>query len=97
MRYYSPIKFSATNIGPEEPGYLSTASNSVNRNIWPAAYTFNLNVSYDVIKEDDGRRLQAYVAVDNLFDRDPPIIWTQVSNYDVVGRYFKVGLRYSLP
>jgi hypothetical protein len=97
LRYYSPIKYDANLVGPDEPKYNPASSSSINRNVWPAAYTFNLNVSYDVIKEDNGRRLQAYFNVDNLFDRNPPLIWAFVSNYDVVGRYFKVGLRYSMP
>jgi iron complex outermembrane recepter protein len=112
LRYYSPIKYIAAtaglsgpsgafNIGPEEPGYSAAlAAGSVltiNRDLWPAAITWNLALSYDLIQEPNGEDLQVYLNIDNLLDKDPPIIWWYVSNYDVVGRYFKIGVRYTLP
>jgi iron complex outermembrane receptor protein len=97
MRYYSPIKYSTTNIGPDDRNFSPSSPISINRNIWPAAITWNLHLAYDVIQEPDGRDLQVYLNVDNLLDKNPPIIWWFVSNYDVVGRYFKVGIRYTMP
>jgi iron complex outermembrane receptor protein len=105
MRYYSPVKYAAGTppapasflIGPEEPTFNPASGLSVNQEIWPDAITFNLHVAYDVIQEPDGRDLQVYFNVDNLLDKNPPIIWSFVSNYDVVGRYFKVGVRYTMP
>ncbi len=97
MRYYSPIKYATTNIGPDDRNYSPSNPLSINQNIWPAAVTFNLHLAYDVIQEPDGRDLQVYLNVDNLLDKNPPIIWWYVSNYDVVGRYFKLGVRYSMP
>jgi iron complex outermembrane receptor protein len=95
MRYYSPIEYATTNIGPDDRNYSPNNPLSINRNIWPAATTFNVHLAYDIIQEPDGRDVQVYFNVDNVFDKDPPIIWWYVSNYDVVGRYFKFGLRYS--
>jgi len=54
------------------------------------------------IRDEDGRRLVAFFNIENLFDRDPEIIGfngisaTQVnaSLYDVIGRNFRVGLRF---
>jgi len=97
MRYYSPIKYSTTNIGPDDRNFSPANPVSINQNIWPAAITWNLHLAYDVIQEPDGQDLQVYLNVDNLFDKDPPIIWWFVSNYDVVGRFFKVGIRYTMP
>lgn len=97
MRYYSPLIFSALNIGPDDRNYSIANPVSINRNLWPAAVTWNLALTYDVIQEPNGQDLQVYFNVDNLLDKDPPIIWSYLSNYDVVGRFFKVGVRYTLP
>jgi iron complex outermembrane receptor protein len=97
MRYYSDLKYATTNIGPDDRNYSPANPLSINRNVWPAAITWNLHLAYDVIQEPDGRDLQVYFNVDNLLDKDPPIIWWYLSNYDVVGRFFKVGIRYSMP
>ena len=100
MRYYSPIRFlqgTAFNIGPDDPNYSPANPLSINRAVWPAAITWNLALTYDVIQEPNGQDLQLYFNIDNLFDKDPPIIWWYVSNYDVVGRFFKFGVRYTLP
>ena len=97
MRYYSDIKYATTVIGPDDRNYSPTNPLSINRNIWPAAITWNLHFAYDVIQEPDGRDLQVYFNVDNVFDKDPPVIWSFVSNYDVIGRFFKVGVRYTMP
>jgi outer membrane receptor protein involved in Fe transport len=104
MRYYSPLKFVSGGvffIGPDDPQYgaaLAAGSNlTINRETWPAAITWNLSLAYDVIQEPNGRNLQVYFNVDNLLDKDPPLIWGFVSNYNVVGRYFKMGIRYTMP
>ncbi|HEX3485588.1 MAG TPA: TonB-dependent receptor [Micropepsaceae bacterium] len=97
MRYYSPIKYATTNIGPDDRNFSTSNPLSINQNIWPAAITFNLHLAYDVIQEPDGQDLQVYFNIDNLLDKDPPIIWWYVSNYDVVGRFFKLGVRYTMP
>jgi len=97
LRYYSPIKYGTQYIGPDDRAYSPTNPQSINRNIWPAAMTWNLHLAYDVIQEPDGQDLQVYFNVDNLFDKDPPLIWFNVSTYDIVGRYFKIGIRYTTP
>jgi outer membrane receptor protein involved in Fe transport len=104
MRYYSPIKWitgTSFDIGPEEPAYsaalVAGSPLAINRDLFPAAITWNLSLQYDVIQEPNGQNLQVYLNIDNLLDKDPPLIWSFVSNYDVMGRYFKVGLRYTMP
>ncbi|UTP38303.1 TonB-dependent receptor [Phenylobacterium sp. LH3H17] len=62
----------------------------------------DLSASYDLIAGEDGRRLTVYGAVDNLLDEDPPIvassffapIATNPVLYDVMGRYFSMGVRF---
>ena len=104
MRYYSPIKWitgTSFDVGPEEPTYAALLAAgsplAINRDVFPAAITWNLSLQYDVIREPDGQDLQVYFNIDNLFDKDPPLIWAFVSNYDVLGRYFKFGIRYTMP
>jgi outer membrane receptor protein involved in Fe transport len=95
MRYYSPIKYSNLVVGPDSPAYNPASSTSINRNIWPGATTFDLQVAYDVLKQsEDNQNLQVYFNMNNVFDKDPPLIWQYVSEYDVMGRYFELGLRY---
>jgi iron complex outermembrane receptor protein len=100
MRYYSPIRYlagTAFNVGPDDPNFTFANPLSINRAVWPAAITWNMAFTYDVIQEPDGKDLQVYFNIDNLLDKNPPIVWSFVSNYDVVGRYFKVGIRYTMP
>lgn len=62
----------------------------------------DLNVSYAF--EVDGKDLTAFLTVNNLFDRDPPLLGhgqpgqqypTSQAIYDVVGRYFTTGVRFA--
>jgi outer membrane receptor protein involved in Fe transport len=61
----------------------------------------DLSAQYTLL-DHGGRRLQAFAVVDNLFDRDPPIVpstfivalATNPVLYDVVGRTASVGLRF---
>jgi len=95
-RYKSPIKYSLTLIGPNDPTYSSVASNSISDNLWPGIVYINLNSSYDVIS-DGGKRVQIYTIIDNLMDKDPPLIAASLQSggnpYDLIGRDFKVGVR----
>jgi outer membrane receptor protein involved in Fe transport len=85
-------------LTPGTAAYNSTAalSNSINRNIWPEALYFNTHFSYDIIA-DQGERLQTYLNIDNVANKKPPIIAISIggSAYDLVGRSFKVGLRFN--
>jgi iron complex outermembrane receptor protein len=95
-RYTSKIKFSPTLVGPNDPNYNIAASNSINQNLWPEALYFNTYVQYDLIDQDH-RKLQLYANVDNLLDKKPPIVAISLpgSAYDLVGRAFKLGMRFS--
>jgi iron complex outermembrane recepter protein len=95
LLYYSPLEYSAIDQGPGQAGYNPASPTSVNRNIWPAVTQFNLHLAYDVFPKEDNNALQVYLNVDNLFDKDPPEVWSSISNYDPIGRYFRLGLRYN--
>jgi outer membrane receptor protein involved in Fe transport len=61
--------------------------------IWPAVTQFNLHLAYDILPKGDSAALQVYLNIDNLLDKDPPLAWSSISNYDPIGRYFRLGLR----
>jgi outer membrane receptor protein involved in Fe transport len=103
VRYTSPLVYDPTLTGldgltPGTAAYIAAAAlpNSINQNRWPAALYFNTRVAYDIVQEE-GRRAQIYFNVDNLFDKNPPIVAISIngSPYDLVGRAFKLGLRFS--
>ncbi|NLW95259.1 MAG: TonB-dependent receptor [Xanthomonadaceae bacterium] len=62
----------------------------------PRTWYFDANASYDVTG-----KLQLFGGVDNLFDRDPPLLGTALAGdantdvgvYDVLGRRYFVGVR----
>ncbi len=46
----------------------------------------------------EGRRLQIYGVIDNLFDKDPPVVAISMLSgapYDMTGRSFKLGVRFA--
>ncbi|WP_267393420.1 MULTISPECIES: TonB-dependent receptor [unclassified Sphingomonas] len=72
-------------------------SPTVDYNFMPGAFYFDVGGSYNIAK-----KLTAYFKVDNLFNRDPapsPQTNTGVdvnpALYDVIGRMFRLGVRYN--
>jgi iron complex outermembrane receptor protein len=98
MRLVGAGRYDNTLIGPDEPGYDVTLPNSINDNHVEAVTYFNIAANYSIFERDD-RKVQIYGAIDNLFDRDPPVapqaIQTNPYLYDVLGRTYRVGLRFS--
>ena len=103
VKYQSNVIYSTTNVGldgltPGTTQYNATAAlgNSINRNIWPEVLQFDVRFAYDLVKEGD-TRLQAYVNVENVTNKKPPIVAISLggSPYDLIGRNFKVGMRFS--
>ena len=99
--YTSDILADATLLGPGQAGYSPTLANSVNRNQFPSAYTFNLSENYDFYN-DGGTKLTAFLNVNNLLDKDPPGHFQSVvaflaggNPYDLIGRTFKGGIRFN--
>jgi iron complex outermembrane recepter protein len=79
-------------IGPDWAGYSPTLVNSINDNIVPSRTYVNLGASYNFGNSD---RREVYFNVDNVFDRDPPAPANNNAYYDLMGRTWRVGLRYS--
>jgi len=99
-RYFSDIHWDPALIGPDDPKYNPAASNSINRNLFPGQALFNVAFQYDLVARDR-RGLQVFGTVNNLFDRQPNIQGAIAFNqnspqlYDTVGRYYRLGLRFS--
>ncbi len=79
-----------------------TATNSLDVNKVPQVWYSDLTLKYRLpTKAGD---YQLFATINNLFDRDPPvapnrqgnpisIIATNATLYDIVGRYYTVGIR----
>ena len=99
-RYTSKVKYDVTLRSPGQEGYVSTASNSINKNTFPAAVNFNLSAQYNLI-QGEGKRLQLFGVINNLLDKDPPRAVSVINfnngnwnPYDVIGRMFRMGIRF---
>jgi outer membrane receptor protein involved in Fe transport len=94
------------------PGVFSTilhegtGANSVNRNSVPAFLYLNPSASYR-FHLSGNRSIELFTAVNNLLDTDPPMVPSGAAGginesstngqfYDVVGRFFRFGARFSL-
>jgi outer membrane receptor protein involved in Fe transport len=96
-------------IGPGVFGTIlheGTGPNSINRNTVPAFLYLNPSASYR-FKLSRDRSVELFAAVNNLLDKDPPMIPSGAAGginesstngqfYDVVGRFFRFGARVSL-
>lgn len=82
------------------------AANTINRNDVPAYAYLSLTGQVD-IDAGRGRKVQMFMTVDNVTDTRPPFIpsgsvgglsetSTEPTFYDVIGRTFKVGMRFKL-
>lgn len=92
LRYISRGHYNNGYIGPDQAGYSPTLSNSINNNVIPSMTYVNLGASYDF----GGReRRELFIAIDNLFDRTPPLPGNNNAYYDLMGRTIKAGLRVS--
>jgi outer membrane receptor protein involved in Fe transport len=96
-------------IGPGVFGTVlheGTGPNSVNRNTVPAFLYLNPSASYRFHLRGN-RSVELFTAINNLLDKDPPMIPSGAAGginesstngqfYDVVGRFFRFGVRFSL-
>jgi outer membrane receptor protein involved in Fe transport len=85
----------------------STVTNrTINNNRIAGAFYLDTSISYDV--EVGDRSLQLFLAVNNLLDKDPPVVApgpagsayatpaTNQSIYDLLGRTYRFGVRFKL-
>jgi iron complex outermembrane recepter protein len=86
--------------GPDSSSYNPNLTYSVNDNTIPSYFNFNGTVSYD-FKLWGAERTEAFLTVNNIFDKEPPFAGTgfqgtggtNVVFYDALGRTFRVGVR----
>jgi outer membrane receptor protein involved in Fe transport len=93
VRFISSGKQDNALVGPDQSNYSPTLANSVNNNKVPSYALFNMGASYDFGSK--GQRRELYLTVNNVFDRDPPYPANGSAYYDLLGRAFKVGARFS--
>jgi hypothetical protein len=83
-----------------------TGANSINRSKVPAFVYLNPSASYR-IPLPQSRSVELFATVNNLLDTDPPMIPSGAAGginesstngqfYDVVGRFFRFGARFTL-
>ncbi len=101
LRYIGSGKFNATYKGPEDPGYDPTQPNSINDNRVASATYVNLAGSYRLPELSRGMTVELFGAINNLFDRDPPVAPggngypTNPVYFDTYGMTWKLGVRVS--
>lgn len=98
LKYTSAIRGDASLLGPTDAGYNPALPNSINVNHFPAAAYLNYTLQYDVVKGEN-RSLQVFGLVNNVFNKDPAdyaiVAFASGGNpYDVIGRTYKVGVRF---
>jgi len=97
-RYIHKGKFDVTAIGPDDPDYSVMLPNSISDNTIPSVFYLNLAAQYDLLSSS-GRSVQLFGAINNVFDKDPPIapgVGGNVTNpalYDQLGRTYRIGIR----
>jgi iron complex outermembrane receptor protein len=102
-RYISPSVISNSYIQCTSGCPASTPLNpTVNTNHVGSNLLFDFAANYKLL---DGR-MDMYLAVDNLLDRQPPLLIGTIGNgylglfngvgYDRIGRYFRAGVRFKL-
>lgn len=100
LRYISKGRYQVTNIGPDEAGYSTARPDSININSVPAVAYINLNAQYRLWERGDSH-VELFGVVNNLLDKNPPnyipssFAPTNPVLYDVVGRSYKVGVRFA--
>ena len=97
--YFNEVLSNPSFIGPDDPRYeaiKTTASNTVNKNLFPSMVYWNLTAQYQI-----NENFQVFGVVNNLLDKQPPdlamIGMTGVDGrfnpYDPLGRAFRIGVR----
>ena len=97
-RYIPSGFYNSSFIGPDQEGYNVAATNSSNINSVPDAIYVDLMTQIEFLK-DGGRNGTFFFGIDNLFDKDPPLVpgANGVGNnllFSPVGRAYKAGIRF---
>ncbi len=85
----------ATLVSPGDKDYNAASPISAVGNHVNSRFYLNWSGSYNIINTGS-KKLQAYLVINNVFDKDPPFPTTQVSGlFDRIGRYFEFGFRFA--
>jgi outer membrane receptor protein involved in Fe transport len=106
ITYKTPIKDSTTLTGLDQCGCavgsaayntLAASGTSISRNIWPGPLYYNLAFAYDIYGREDDKKLQLYLNINNVMNKQPPLIATSLGGvvYDMIGRNFRTGIRFA--
>lgn len=90
--------YDAQRIGPDNPAYAANKLNSISDNRVASRFYVNWFGTFRLSSEPD-KGPELFVAINNLFDRDPPAapetqFYTNPVYFDTIGRYFRFGARY---
>ncbi|HTP38814.1 MAG TPA: TonB-dependent receptor [Steroidobacteraceae bacterium] len=84
-------------VDPSDPGYVNTNNNTININHFGGVVYSNLQAHYSLTKN-----FQVFGVVNNVFDRQPPMFAVIAAtngsrnlNYDLLGRAYKIGVRFN--
>lgn len=97
-RFFSSSKYDATLFDATDPGYNAISGSSINNNHFPGAAYFDIYGEYTI---KDGRsKYTIFGTVENLANKAPALyaatsITSGGNPYDLIGRRFKVGVRFS--
>ncbi|MDR0779688.1 MAG: TonB-dependent receptor [Pseudomonadales bacterium] len=105
-KYVSAGLKNAAYIGPGQDGFAAGTQNSIDDNRVPSYLIWGLNAAYDIGLNVGGLktgslkagRAQLFASIQNLFDKDPPLIGTGIGGtnpvlFDTVGRRYEFGMR----
>jgi iron complex outermembrane receptor protein len=110
IRYVGSGKYGVTDsgtglpfIGAGEPGYSTVYPASINNNSVASATYMNISLNYTLpFFNTDGRSLQIFGTLQNVFDKYPPVAPggngypTNPVYFDTFGRTWKAGVRLAL-
>jgi len=98
VRHISGGAYNNELVGPGQAGYDPLKTNSISDNTIGAWTYVNLNASVNLWKSGE-KKLEIFGAINNLFDKDPPVdapsSFGPTNNvlYDVLGRAYRMGAR----
>ena len=95
-RYVSDGKKHATRRGPQDEGFDPNAADSIDDNRVPSYVIWGASGAWAF--DWYGTRIELFGGVQNLFDKDPPLIGSGIGGtnpvfFDTVGRRYRLGLR----
>jgi outer membrane receptor protein involved in Fe transport len=98
-RYFSASRYDAALVGPDSAAYDPKLPNSINDNTFPSAVYLDLSLRQDVYQLGN-TKVQIFGVVSNLLNKQPPFNSVLVNSggnpFDLIGRSYRVGVRFSL-